>query len=346
MASRERRLITNLHRERLTGGWLLLLTFSAVAPAGAAQADDRDARIAALQARVEALESQVRMLVDRQAMVGAPDEDRLREAPALFLTPPPDVPGGSQPPVAVSTSQPSPLPQELLPNLGKIGAAASFLAGAHSGPFDLRAGPFIGGAVELPLFLAPGGRVLYEFSASFGRSDTDLRVTSDVAQVANLAVLANIAPSGGQANVDAALAGRAPAPFAVQYDVESELQLLQVVPFGLKYVSTAFDRFRVRPYAAAGLATFVTITNQRTSGAASGSAFEGALIGGQIAAAQELAERGVPSGQGGIKVGFTAGGGFEWRARGGVSFGLDLRYNRVGNGRSFATAATRTGFHF
>lgn len=315
---------------------LLMLGFGLAVPAAAQPpADPRDVRIADLEARVARLEALLRQSAG----------DRSTAAPLAMPAEPPVAsivePAEETPAPAVSR-----VPQELLPSLGKIGAAASFVVGAHSGPFQLNSGPFVGGSVELPLFRARGGRVLYEFSAGLGMGDTHLRVTSNVAQVANLAVLANTVPTGGASNVEAAFAGRAPAPFAVQYDVTSRLRLLQVSPFGLKYTFTGLDRWGLRPYAAAGLGLYVTITNQASAADASQGPFAGALIGGQIVAASELTARGVPSGQGGIDLGGAAGGGVEWRARRGFSLGVDVRVNRLTSGRSFTTAATRAGFHF
>lgn len=317
-----------------------VLLAGVVTGAVAQPADDRDARIAELEARVVRLETLIGQLTNttETAPFRGEPESGLVSSP----TPTPDLT------TPTDASQPAPgggLPQELLPRLGKIGATASLSAGLHSGPFGSSSGPYLGGSIDLPLFEAPGGRVHYEFSAGLGRSETSLRVTSNVAQVANLAVLANTRPGGGAANLEAALTGRAPAPYAVEYDTRSRLQVLRVVPFGLKYVATGLDRLRLRPYAAAGLLLSVAITNQHTDPDSS-APFGGALIGGQLAAASELQSRGVPSGQGGVDWGLDVGGGLEWRARAGLSLGLDVRFNRLTNGQSFVTAATRAGMHF
>lgn len=317
----------------------LALVLSARAASAQPAPDARDAQIAALQARVARLEALVAALT-----AGRADDSAAADTPAAD-------PGAPPPPAAEPQSDPtdaptpSRVPQELLPALGRIGAAATFIAGRHSGPFSLAPGPFVGGSIDLPLVRVPGGRLLYEFSGGLGLSESSLRVTSNVAQVANLAVLANVSP-GHAANVEAALAGRPPAPYAVQYDVDSRLQLLQVSPFALKYVNTSLDRFGVRPYAVAGLGFFVTITNQRVRDPGAAGPFAGALIGGQLAAAPELVERGVPSGQGGIDLGISTGGGLEWRLRRGVSLGLDLRRHHLSDARGFTTAALRAGFHF
>jgi hypothetical protein len=329
---------------RFTGAAVAALLFAASPASGAqASADPHADRIAALEARVRQLEALVQRLTAEQPV--APAESR-EPGDFVLSTPTPETPLPAAPTEGASRLGRADMPQELLPDLGKIGAAATFLAGAHSGPFGLRAGSYFGGSVELPLVRAPGGRVLYEFSAALGRSDTALRVTSNVAQVANLAVLANVVPGGGEANVAAALEGRPPAPFPVRYDVTNRLQLLEVVPFGLKYVNTSLDRVRLRPYVAVGLAAFVTITNQRTTPGSAAAPFGGALIGGQITSAQELVAQGIPSGQGALDIGVQTGGGVEYRVKSGLSIGVDVRVHRTSSGRTYLTTATRSGFHF
>jgi hypothetical protein len=219
------------------------------------------------------------------------------------------------------------------------------MAGAQSGPFQQRAGWYAAGGIELPLYRVPGGRLMYEFRAGLGRSTTPMRVTSNVAQVANLAALANTHPLGGSANVEAALDGRPPAPFAVHYDVSSRVTLLDVTPFGLKYLNTTLDRWRLRPYAAGGLGFLVTISDQATVGGGA-SPFGGALIAGQVTAAQELAAAHVPSGQGNLDLGFQFGGGVEWRARPGMSLGFEVRSTTTTKGQSFLTTSARTALQF
>jgi hypothetical protein len=327
----------------LTGATLSALLFVAsTAHAAQASGDPHADRIAALEARVRQLEALVQRLTAEPPIAASGERE---PADLVLSSPTPETPLPSAA-VADAPGGRARMPQELLPDLGKIGAAATFLAGAHSGPFGLRPGSYVGGSVELPLVRAPGGRVLYEFSAALGRSDTSLRVTSNVAQVANLAVLANVVPGGGEANVAAALEGRPPAPFPVRYDVTNRLQLLEVVPFGLKYVNTSLDRVRIRPYVAAGLAAFVTITNQRTASGSAAAPFGGALIGGQITSAQELVAQGIPSGQGALDIGVQTGGGVEYRITPGLSIGVDVRVHRTSGGRTYVTTATRSGFHF
>ena len=277
-------------------------------------------------------------------------------------------------PVTPAPARPAPVKQErvnqeLLPNLGKIGAATSFFTGLHSGPFALRRGSYFGGAIELPLRNAPGGRLLYEISTGLSRSTSPTTVTSNVAQVANLAALAALNPAGGGTNIAAAIAGTGPAPFPVTVRADTNLQLLQVTPFALKYVHTRADRLRLRPYVQAGLGAYVAITNQVTNPAATTglradaalppdlrlafdalfanrAPFGGALIGGQLTQARELTERGIPAGQGGIEIGLQTGTGLEWRMSRTLSLSVDVRWNRLANGVSYFNSATRWGWHF
>ena len=306
------------------------------------------ARIAELEKRVARLEAALEKALKQ---IPAPPEGVLADLPP------------SQPrPQAVNRN---PAPQELLPSLGKIGATTSFVAGGHSGPFRLGSGTYFGGAIDLPLRLLPGGRLHYEISAGLMRSSTRFNVTSNVAQVANLAALATLNPQGGAANITAAVTGTGAAPFPVTVDAQNNMQLLQVVPFALKYVNTKLDRARFRPYAVVGFGTYVTITNQTAFPGVRADAnlppelrqafdtlfgnrapLGGALIGGQITAARELVERGVPSGQGDINIGLQSGGGFEWRMSKGFSLGLDFRWNRLQNGAHYSTFAPRAGWHF
>lgn len=254
-------------------------------------------------------------------------------------------------------------PQELLPNLGKIGAAASFFAGGQTGVYGLGGGRFFGGAVELPLTNVPGGRLLYEFSAGLMSGSGRGLVTSNVAQVANLATLSALGPNPNL--LTDALNGQGRAPFPVTFEAENRIRLLQVVPFGLKYTVTSLDRWRIRPYGVAGLGTYVTISNQKAATGVRTDAdlpadlkqtlqdlfqnqapFGGSLIGGQIAVSNQLSRAGIPSGQGNLDFGFQGGGGVELRMNRNFSFGLELRRSWLGGGVGYSVVTTRGGFHF
>lgn len=283
--------------------FLLLLA----APAVAQSQQELEARIRQLESRLERAESLIRQLLDKQPTA-------IETAAA---TPPPPI----APEVTRSQTQPSltteRMPQELLPNLGLIGASSSFGVGINTGPYSTGTGSFLTGGVSLPLMRAPGGQLLYEFSAGLTRSSSNLTLISNVAQVAGV-----------------------PATF----NTRNRVDLLQVLPFGFKYQNTKLNRFRLRPYLTVGLGLYVTISNQTTG--LPTAPFGGALIGGQLTQAQQLTALGIPSGQGGINAGIQTGGGLEYRLRPRFSFGMDLRYNRLTNGAAFFTIAPRTTWHF
>ena len=60
------------------------------------------------------------------------------------------------------------------------------------------------------------------------------------------------------------------------------------------------------------------------------SPFDDPLIAGLVAQAPELTERGLPTGQGNIELGFHAGAGLEVRVARGLSLNLDYRYTGIG----------------
>jgi len=344
---------------------LLFVSLFAQTLVGQAQ---QDARVQELEDRVRHLEQLVQTLVENQRGRGAISPE---SADSMMA----ELAGGagnsllpaSQGPAASSEPKVEParrLPQELLPQLGKIGAQVSFTAGLNSGPFALNRGSYYAGAIDLPLALVPGGRLSYEISAGLAQTSRTGTITSNVAQVANLAVLTTLNPNGGLANVQDALSGTGSAPFPVTASANFKAQVLQLVPFSLRYDFTRLDRCRLRPYALMGMGTYVTISTQNTtaglrqnstlgsttinliSGLLGPSPFSGALIGGQIAAASQLPARNIPSGQGGFDLGLQAGGGLEYRFSNSLSAAFDARYNMVPDGMSYHTLAARWGWHF
>jgi hypothetical protein len=122
-------------------------------------------RINALEERVAQLERMVDALTQGRDQAESNAAGQLRDSVAE-LTPPAS---SSTSPTMIpsSASLRDPAPQELLPNLGKIGAAAFIDAGINTGPFSLGRGSFLGGGLSLPLALAPGGRLDYEVTVSF-----------------------------------------------------------------------------------------------------------------------------------------------------------------------------------
>jgi len=335
----------------------LPVLFALLACSGSRALAQTDAqRINALEERVAQLERMVDALTQSHSDDQAESNSagQLRESVAELATP-----------ASTTTSSPDPAPQELLPNLGKIGAAAFIDAGFNTGPFSLGRGSFLGGGLSLPLALAPGGRLNYEVTVALAQNNRQLPITSSVAQLINLSVLNALYPNGGASNIEQAFGGTGAAPFSVTVPANWHVQTLQVVPLALRYELTHWDRHHLRPYAVVGLGTYVTISNQATLDAlrqnadlppqtlalletlfGSNSPLSGALVGGQIATAAELKQRGIPAGQGGIDIGLQVGGGVEWRLGNGLSTAIDSRYNYAPGGTSYNETISRIGWHF
>jgi hypothetical protein len=323
-----------------------------------------DAETAELKKRVADLEARV-VLLERALQRTSPQADQ---------NPPPPVSQSVQPqPVEKSSFI---MPPELVPEIGKIGAQVGLLLSGSANPFHLDSGSFVGGFIDLPLVDQPAwlhGKISYEISVGMSQSKTQMQTTSNVAQVANLAVLTALNPNGGLANVTAAVTGTGAAPFPVTTPVTTKLRLLQVVPFAFKYTTTAFDRWRFRPYALAGFGTYVTIHTQYPSTAPGSSIlglrsnasvppeilatvaglfggtspFGAPLVAGQIGQSPELEAKGLPSGHGSLDFGFQGGLGFEYRLNRSFSVGFDNRYNRIAGAPGLlVTYGTRLGFHF
>ncbi len=263
------------------------------------------------------------------------------------------------------------MPPELIPEVGKIGAQVGLLIGGSSNPFKLDKGSFFGGFIDLPLYDKPNwihGKISYEISIGIARSNTTFPVTSNVAQVANLAVLNALNPNGGLSNVSQAVTGTGSAPFPVMVPTETRFRMLEVDPFSLRYTTTVLDRLRLRPYALLGFGAFVTIhdqnplqstgvrqdanispavlsiVNQLFNGKAP---FGGPLVAGQISQSAELEARGLPGGHGNFDIGLHTGAGVEFRVSRSLSLGFDARYNKIsGSNGNFVTYGSRIGLHF
>jgi len=338
--------------------FLLLVTFL-LFPAPALPADGDSERIRALEERVAYLEGALRELIGKPTP--SPPE------------PPPAPPPAQQPSPAIKPR--FEMPPELVPEIGKIGAEVGLLISGSASPFRLNNGTFQAGFIDLPLVDKPDwmrGKISYEILVGMTESRTTFRTTSNVAQVANLTVLTALNPTGGLQNVTAALTGTGAAPFPVTTSTQTRLRVLQVVPFSLKYASTALDRWRIRPYGVLGLGIFVTIHNQnpaRGTPATFGvrqdaqlppdilafvnqnfggqAPFGGPLVAGQISQSPELEQRGLPGGHGNLDLGLHTGYGFEYRLLKSLSLGFDGRWNKIaGTNGGFGTWGTRIGIHF
>jgi len=186
------------------------------------------------------------------------------------------------PPPAGGTGDAGAYHHELLPDIGLIGAQVGISGGVSWNPYEVGQGFQAGGFVDLPLARLGSGKLSYELTVALNMATSpEFQITDQVAYIANLAA--------GASNADA-LAGPPAAPFPVRRLVRTDLRLLQVSPFALKYTMRRLDAARLRPYVAAGLDIAVTITHQDPVADESlvfnGTApFDAPLIGGQLAQA-------------------------------------------------------------
>ena len=218
---------------------------------------------------------------------------------------------------------------ELLPDIGKIGAAVAVFGGGSWNPYAVGRGIDLGGYINLPLRRVPGGKLSYEIFAglSLARSDA-FTLTDTLAYELNLA--------RGE-SPEQALAG----PLPVARSVETRLRLLHLSPFALKWALTGLDGSHVRPYVCVGADVLVSLTQQDP---ADGGA---ALLGGVVSQAPELTARGTPTGQGNIDLGAHAAVGLEIRLSPGQSLNIEYRFTATdGTNAHLHTASAALGFHW
>lgn len=247
------------------------------------------------------------------------------------------------PPPASGRGATGPPYHELLPDIGLIGAQVGIAGGASWNPFEIGSGTQAAGYVDLPLARVGGGRLSYEILIGLSRATSaPFVITDQIAFVANLAAGADRA---------AALAGPPAAPFPVRREVRTQLSLLQVSPFALKYTLNRLGSDRLRPYVDAGLDFAVTITTQDPVADESlvfrgGPPFDDPLIAGAVAQSPELTARGYPTGQGNMNIGGHAGAGIEVRLARRVSLNVDYRFTSFGSGDTLQALTTAVGLHW
>lgn len=231
---------------------------------------------------------------------------------------------------------PSGTPRELLPDLGQIGAQVAVLLGASTSPFKADNGFLAGGDIDLPLFNVGGGKISYEIAVTNQRATTDVLITSPLSAVGDL-----LAADGlGGTLTSRVLSSLKNLP------AKEQLDLLTVLPFGLKYTITALDHHRLRPYIVGSFGVYVTITDQDPKLTVD-PRLGGAFIGGIAPEAIQLTARGVPEGQGDIRFGGNVGGGIEIRFVRRSSVGFEYRFHKVeGTNGDFSTFVGKLGFHF
>jgi hypothetical protein len=337
---------------------VLFIPFAVAQELSRQERDEYRQEIQQLKERLQLVEDTLQTLLrDRGAAVG----------PVTSIAP---VSTSAPVPAYINVARKEVTPPELLPEIGKIGAEVGIQLNGSSNPYHLNRGTDVAGFIDLPLFDKPDwlhGKVSYEISIGLSQSKTSFNTTSNVAQVANLAVLNALYPNGGTQNIVDAVTGTGTAPFPVTSLTQTNMKLLQVVPFSFKYTTNAFDRFRLRPYALIGFGTYVTIHSQSPSNTGvrldanlppavialvnqiyGGQApFGGPLVAGQISQSPELEARGLPGGHGNIDLGWLTGVGMEWRLNRSFSLGFDSRWNRISGAPGLLTTyGTRLGFQF
>ncbi len=227
-------------------------------------------------------------------------------------------------------------PRELLPDLGHIGAQVSLLLGLSTNPFAADDGFLAGAYIDLPVFSVAGGKISYEIMVSNQVATTDVRITSPLSAIGDLLALDGL----GSTLTSQVLSSLNDLP------AEEDMDVLSVLPFGMKYTVTSLDHVRVRPYIVGSFGVYVTITDQNP-GLTVDPRLAGAFIGGIAPEAIELAARGVPEGQGDIRFGGNVGGGVEIRVAGRSSLGVEYRFHKVdGTNGDFSTVTGKLGFHF
>lgn len=356
-------------------------------PLSPSQQEAYEQKIRALEERVTRLEAVVAKLADRESAPATYFAAHVSSAPVSSASSVPEhdrpastVPSPAPPALPETRAQPGQktkfeMPPELVPEIGKIGAEVGLTLSGSLNPFKLNSGQFAGGFIDLPLFDRPHwlhGKLSYEISIGLSQSNTTFDTTSNVAQVANLAVLATVYPTRGIQNAQEAASGTGSAPFYTTMSTSTRLRLLEVVPFSIKYTSTAFDRLRLRPYVVLGFGTFVTIDSQNPARGTpptyglrpnadlppevlallqqsfGGQApFGATLVAGQISNSSQIVARGLPGGNGNIDFGLHAAAGITYRLTRDLSIGFDAQYNRIaGSNGGFTTLGSRIGLHF
>ena len=226
------------------------------------------------------------------------------------------------------------LPREILPDLGQIGAQVSLVLGASTNPFKANTGWMTGGQIDLPLARVGNGKLSYQIAVTNQNAKTEVTITSPLSAVGDL-----LAADGlGNTLTSKTLSSLKNMP------ATETMNILSVMPFGLKYTATAG---RIRPYLVGAFGVYVTILDEDPH-LTSDPRLAGAFIGGIAPEAIELSARGVPQGQGDIQFGFNAGAGVEARVASRGSLGAEYRFHRIqasANG-AFSTITAKLAFHF
>ncbi|MEO8659080.1 MAG: hypothetical protein ABI693_11450 [Bryobacteraceae bacterium] len=100
-----------------------------------------------------------------------------------------------------------------------------------------------------------------------------------------------------------------------QREAGDKLRLLELVPFGLVYTVTNWDKYRLRPFAAVGMGNYVKLISAPQAGAR-------------------------------LDLGIRSGAGLEWRFSRDAGLALDFRHNWTSGGFQYFTIAPVLSWHF
>lgn len=243
----------------------------------------------------------------------------------------------TQAPAAAPAKAQEGTPRELLPDLGQIGAEVSLVFGLSTNPFAADRGMAAGGYIDLPVFRVPGGKLSYQIGIVNHTATSDVRITSPLSAVGDL-----LAADGlGRTLTSQVLSSLKDMP------AREDMDVVAVLPFGLKYTVMRLDHLRVRPYVVAATGVYVTITEQNPHLAVD-PRLAGTFIGGISPQAVELTARGIPEGQGDVRFGINAGGGIEVRFASRGSLGAEYRFHKLdaSTNSTFSTLVGMLAFHF
>ncbi|MDO8793577.1 MAG: hypothetical protein Q7J25_03055 [Vicinamibacterales bacterium] len=257
----------------------------------------------------------------------------LATTPRLFAEPQ----QSAQAPAAAPAKAQDGTPRELLPDLGQIGAEVSLVFGLSTNPFAADRGMTAGGYIDLPVFRVPGGKLSYQIGIVNHTATTDVRITSPLSAVGDL-----LAADGlGGTLTSRVLSSLKDMP------AKEDMDVVAVLPFGMKYTVMTLDHLRVRPYLVAASGVYVTITEQNPHLTVD-PRLAGTFIGGIAPQAVELTARGIPEGQGDVRFGMNAGGGIEVRLTSRGSLGVECRFHRLdaSTNSTFSTFVGKLAFHF
>lgn len=220
-------------------------------------------------------------------------------------------------------------PLELLPGIGKIGAAVGVRGGWAQSPYELGKGAQGSGFIHLPLKAFGTSVLSYEIAIGYVESKSEPFVATNA-----VAFIANLATTGrGDSG-----------PYPVRRLVRSEGRIVTIEPVSFHFAKHAG---RTRPYVAVGGGFAIVLTKEVPQAASTTPGLDGALIGGQIAQSIELSNLGRPSGQGNVELMAHAGAGVEFRVSHSLSLQADYRYSRLrGRLGSMHTASAGLGIHF